>query len=236
MNIYKIADLYISISPKYEYTKEILSEFLSDSEHFDFAIDTITDADIEYEKSVAEEPLSSGVAESLSILRKISTKLLESYSGFFFHCSCLEIDGSAVVFTGKSGVGKSTHSALWRKVFKDKVTMIDDDKPLIRKQSDGYCIYGTPWKGKHRIGTDKSAKIGAIFEIHQSNENRCEKKNAVSALSLLLSQTIMPENDVMLKSLTGLLSDMVENIPVYDLYCNISDDAVYTAYEKIKPI
>lgn len=237
MSIYKIADITMSISPMYEYTKNILFEFLStdDKAVVDFDIPTITKEEIEHEHKVAKEKVTDAVCESVAILRKICEKIL-SYNGFFFHCSCLEIDGRAVIFTGKSGTGKSTHAKLWREFFKDRVSMINDDKPLIRKVDENFYVCGTPWKGKHRIGYDKCAKISAIYVLHQAKENRCEKKDTISALSSMLSQTVIPNDKSSMSSLLSLLSDVIKSIPIYDLYCDISEDAVKTAYKNLGPI
>lgn len=49
----------------------------------------------------------------------------------------LEIDGKAYMFSAPSGTGKSTHAKLWRDCFGDRVTMINDDKPLIKFREDG---------------------------------------------------------------------------------------------------
>ena len=36
-----------------------------------------------------------------------------------------------------NGTGKSTHARLWRETFGDRVWMINDDKPLLRIESEG---------------------------------------------------------------------------------------------------
>lgn len=37
-----------------------------------------------------------------------------SSGGFYLHSSAVELDGRAYLFSGKSGVGKSTHTRLWQ--------------------------------------------------------------------------------------------------------------------------
>ena len=42
-----------------------------------------------------------------------------SSGGFYLHSSAVELDGRAYLFSGKSGVGKSTHTRLWQQIFGD---------------------------------------------------------------------------------------------------------------------
>ena len=42
---------------------------------------------------------------------------LIKHGGIYLHSSAIELDGKAYLFSGPSGVGKSTHTRLWREVF-----------------------------------------------------------------------------------------------------------------------
>lgn len=63
------------------------------------------------------------------------------------------INNSAILFTAPSGTGKSTHTRMWQECFGERVTVINDDKPLIKINDSEAVIYGTPWCGKHGIET-----------------------------------------------------------------------------------
>ena len=66
------------------------------------------------------------------------------------------------MFTAPSGTGKSTHARLWREAFGERVVMINDDKPLLLVRPEGVTVYGTPFRGKHGLGGDRSAPLRAI--------------------------------------------------------------------------
>ena len=233
MDIYRIADLNIGVKNHSDFTKKYMKDYLTDSADFDFTVE-VTKEMIEKEKEIVVEPVSEPYYEITAILREICKVVLENFNGFFFHCSCLCYNNEAYVFTAPSGTGKSTHSRLWREFLKDKVTMINDDKPIVRMIDDVFYIYGTPWDGKHRISNNIKAPIKAIYYLHQSEENRVEKCDPISALSKLLSQTVLPDNKAVMNHLLDMLEKMVYTTNVYDLYCNISYDAVQAVLDSLK--
>ena len=78
----------------------------------------------EYSKSEMEleglpiVEFSDGYLETLALYRKIAESLSDR-GVILFHGSALMMDGRAFLFTAPSGTGKSTHSAIWRRVYGD---------------------------------------------------------------------------------------------------------------------
>lgn len=235
MNIYRIADLDIGIKTKFDYTKEYLKDYLSTSQTYDFQV-AIDDEMLRYEKQITADTLDDHYYEITAILRQICKVVLEKYNGFFLHCSCFELDSNAYVITAKSGTGKSTHARLFRQYFGDRITMINDDKPIVRLIDDEFIIYGTPWNGKHSISNNIKAPIKAIFYLNQSKENKVVRCDALSAMTKLLTQTVLPNDKSSMNTLLDMLEKLVSNTPVFDLYCDMSKDAVMTTYNAIKEL
>ena len=235
MDIYRIADLNIGVENQSDFSKKYMKDYLISDASVDFVV-SVNDAMIEYEKEIAVEKVPEPCYELTGILRYICEIILEKYNGFFLHCSCLMYEGNAIVFTAKSGTGKSTHARLWREHLGDKVTMINDDKPIVRYLNDEFIIYGTPWNGKHSISNNIKAPIKAIYYLHQAKENRVERCDPISSISKMLSQTILPDNKRIMNELLDMMEKLVCNVPMFDLYCNISDNAVYTVLDSLKEI
>lgn len=233
MTIYKIAGMNIAVSPRYDYTREYLSEYETDEKEYELAV-TVTDEMIAYEQSlnvaIHGDQLADALCEAVAILRVICVYIIDK-GGFFLHCSCLKFEDKAIIFTAPSGTGKSTHARLWREYFGEKVEMINDDKPIVRDQGGRFIIYGTPWNGKHRIGSNISAPIGAVFFLEQAKENKTERIDSVTALTLLLQQTVIPETKGALQNLLDMLTRIIETVPMYKLYCDISYEAVEAAFQ-----
>jgi len=218
----------------------------------DFVI-TITQEDIERERVYsAEQDAREGRAssnwgdaylETLAVYRKIATKMLD-YDTLLMHGSAIEVNGRAVIFTGPSGTGKSTHAKLWI----DHVpgtSYINDDKPLVSIGSGGGVsdtadrsralgtaaaeprAHGTPWDGKHRRSSNKSAPIAAICMLHQSSENYVEELSAEDAFPLLLQRTYTPEEPaLMIKTLRVFNAIVKSGVRFLDVHCNMEPDAV----------
>ena len=235
MKIYRIAEMNIAVEAKYEKTYEYLAEYLTDSGEYELYIEP-TDEMIEFESKLGEEihgtSQTSYVSEAVAILRVICDYIIDK-GGFFLHCSCLSYKGDGIIFTAPSGTGKSTHAALWRRHFGSEVVSINDDKPLVRERDGRFIIYGTPWKGKHNIGTNTEAPIKAIVFLRQAPENSAERLSAIEALGLIMQQTIMPRDREKMSALLDLLDRLMESVPMYRLSCNISDEAVTTIYDMI---
>ena len=197
----------------------------------------VTDAEIAREQDHPKE-LPEGFPldylESLAVYRKIAELLLKRNT-LLFHSSALEMDGRAYLFTALSGTGKSTHARLWRQVFGNRVTMINDDKPLVRQQADGsWRVYGTPYGGKDGLQTNTSQTVCGIVLLERGTENKIERVSARDAYPRLLAQTYhdkqQPQSLLRIMDLVGSLAGQ----PVYRLQCSISEEAVRVAYEALK--
>lgn len=229
MPIYRIADLNILIEPLYDSTLERLKPYITDNTDYAFKI-KVTQDDLNKFCTNRACDYSSQATENSLILTQICEEILKSYNGFFFHSSSLMLDGKAYVFSAVSGTGKSTHTALWRKRFGNRVTMINDDKPIIRKNGDKFYIYGTPWMGKSNIGNNLSAPVKAVYILQRGTENLARRVEPGKVFKQLFEATVIPEEKETMSTLLGLLDEFLSTTPLFLLTCNTDDDAVDAAY------
>ncbi len=226
-----LAESVFKVDCLFESTKNYCRDYLSDQEH-EYEI-MISDQDMEFERSMDLKNSSERYLEILALYRKIAEQIVDK-DVILFHSSALELDGDAYVFSAPSGTGKSTHSKLWMEHFKDRdIHMINDDKPLL-KVGDQIRIYGTPWMGKDRLGENISAQVKAICFINQGKANRIRRMNRNDALTRLIRQTYRPKDKDKVIRMMVLLNTLNERIPIYDMDCDISMDAVRMAYEYMK--
>lgn len=169
--------------------------------------------------------------ESLALYRKLCTCLLNK-DIILFHCSALAVDGKAFLFTAPSGTGKSTQAGLWRDYFGNRVTMINDDKPLIYAGEDELTVYGTPYGGKDGLQTNTCAPVSGIVVLRQANENVIRRLTVKEAYPLLLNQTYRGFGpDGLIRTMD--LVERLTRVPVYELGCTISQEAVQMAYRAL---
>ena len=194
---------------------------------------SVTDEDIKKENQLLKQGYSKGYLESLAVYRKLSEKMLE-YQIFLFHCSAVALDGRAYLFTAPSGTGKSTHAGLWQKYFKDKVLIVNDDKPLIRADETGVWVYGTPWCGKHGKNTNICVPVQAVCVLEQGKVPELQKLSPIDGYINLYQQTYRPKDEMQMRQTLGLLNRVISQIPIYRLRCDISMESVRIAYEGMR--
>lgn len=166
--------------------------------------------------------------ETLSVYRKLCEKLLDC-NILLIHGSCLAIDGSGYLFTAKSGTGKSTHTRNWRKLFGDRVVMVNDDKPLVDVSS--MQIFGTPWDGKHHLSTNMSATLKSVVILTRSADNFIREIPAKDALERMMNQTYMPQDSIKKLKTFQLLGQLMQNLRFYVLGCNMDIESAQVAYD-----
>lgn len=233
MSRYRIAGLIIDIDTADSYALKLMKDYIyTGGSPADFSV-YVTEEMLEYERAHAMEN-SSVCCESIAILRCICKKALADYDGFFFHSSSLEMDGRAYIFTAPSGTGKSTHARLWREYFGGRVTAINDDKPIIRRENRRFYIYGTPWQGKDSIGNNIKVPVHAVCVLKQGKENKIRRINPIEALPFFMDQTERPQDRASMEKLLELFDDFLRQTAVYLMECNISYEAVKTAYNAMK--
>lgn len=229
---YKIADIVFDADIRYRYTYNIMKDYLVDDEPARFSI-VITDEDIIKERELSPYVLEDALYESTAVYRKFIYEIMDKYDAFFFHCSSIAVDDKAIMFTAKSGTGKSTHRNLWVKNFGDKVTIINDDKPVIRKLDGVFYVYGTPWQGKEGLGANIRVRAEALCFLSRSEENFIGPISTGEVVARALNQTVRPKDARLMGNLLDLLDGFLQQVKCYDLRVNMRDDAALTAYNEI---
>ena len=235
MPIYNIADLNILINPSSDEIKKRISPYIVNSDSFDFEV-KVSQNDISDFISNSKQHCNSFMAESTLILTQICNRILENYDGFFFHSSSLMLDDEAYVFTAVSGTGKSTHTALWRKLFKEKVVMINDDKPIIRKKDGVFYVYGTPWMGKSNIGNNVKAPVKAVYILQRGEKNSVVRVKPGEVFKNILEATVVPTDRRNMEKLLDLLNEFFSSAPLFLLTCNMDIEAAQVAYNAAENI
>lgn len=200
------------------------------SEHFlrlengEFAL-----ANADWSKATSYFPAASGMyALALSaICSKFSY-----YDAFLMHASCVNLEGSGVIFTGFSGVGKTTQAELWQKYLGAEI--INGDKAFIREIDGVFYGCGLPWKGSSEYCLNKKTKLNAVVILRQSAENKITRLGAEQAMEYFMPHLFMPHWDEnCLDNALDSLGRILEKIPVMLLECRPDEDAVKLTYNTV---
>lgn len=156
------------------------------------------------------------------------------YNVLLMHASVTMNNGRGYLFLGKSGTGKSTHSALWRKYIPGS-DLLNDDNPALRVRDDGsVTVYGTPWSGKTPCYCNMQIPVGAITRLEQWPENIIHRENKLQAFASVLSScSTMIWEKKSYNAITETASKVAMAIPVFHLKCRPDEDAARLSFKTI---
>jgi hypothetical protein len=108
-------------------------------------------------------------------------------------CAVLDVDGRGYVFVGYSGAGKTTTARLWRD--QPGVTVLTDDRVIVRVVDGRPTMFGTPWHGDEPLAASHQAPITRIFVLEHGDTNTTAPLDQASAVAALLARCFPPFHD-----------------------------------------
>lgn len=155
-------------------------------------------------------------------------KYLLPFGGFMLHSSAVVLDGRAYLFSADCGTGKSTHTQLWLREF-DGTFILNDDKPALRREADGWFAYGTPWSGKTDQNVNLRVPLGGIALLERAEENTIVPCPSSEAVRGLMKQVNLPRAAEYRIMLMKLLDKLLAEATIWKLYCNMEPEAAHIA-------
>jgi hypothetical protein len=116
--------------------------------------------------------------------------ILHRHQALLIHASGVVISKEGILFCGISGAGKTTLSRLWQQ--RTGATVLSDDRVLVRKEQEGYVVYGTPWPGEGRIASCQKAPLKKIAFLTKAGENALIRLGKKEALRRIVTQCFPP--------------------------------------------
>ena len=154
--------------------------------------------------------------------------LLPRFQGLMLHSSAVICEGKAYLFTAPSGVGKSTHTEKWVRLF--GAEYLNDDKPALRLVDGQWMAYGTPWSGKYYLSAPRGVPLGGIAVVERGEENRICPMSPVDALPFIMSQTAHKLTRKQMERMLTVMDDLLQHIPVWKLICRNEDEAAILSH------
>lgn len=225
----RFSGLDIGIETQYEFMRAFCRDYVTEGRPC-FTVRT-DDAAVRRQMAMAEEPTTPEYAEALQLYREIAERL-PLYDRAVFHGAAIEYGGKAYLFTGPSGIGKTTHISLWRQYLGQRVQIINGDKPILRKETSGITACGTPYAGKEGWHRNASAPLAGICLLSQSKENTVDLLRPEEVFSWLYQQIYKPKGEAALVKTIEIVRHL-SALPCWALGCNISEEAVKTAFEAL---
>lgn len=148
--------------------------------------------------------------------------------GLILHCAMLRVGEEALLFSGPSGIGKSTHANLWTLHVTD-TQVINGDRALLQYKDGRLFAHSWCVSGSSGICINQSLPVQGIVFLRQEPENGGSLLHGLGAVKQLISQiTINSWNRHAVEHVWELAEQIAEDVPVYDYGCNMEPTAVHT--------
>ena len=153
-------------------------------------------------------------------------KILIEENALILHAACVDTVYGGILFSGVSGAGKSTQAELWCRYGKGR--LINGDRPIVKRNADGWSAYGSPYAGSSGCHLDESCKIRAIVLPKKSDKCSLRKVEDAEKFRKVFGNLTLNlwDTDFVLKA-SDLIREMLSEIPVYELECTMEQEAVF---------
>ncbi len=141
------------------------------------------------------------------------------------HASCVDTPVGGLLFSGISGIGKSTQAELWQRYAGAR--LINGDRPILHKGEDGWRAWGSPYAGSSRHFVNESCRVRAVVMLRQAPRcslRRLKPAEAFRALFAGITVTTWDRSCMLLAC--ELAESLTSDIPVYELSCTPDRAAV----------
>lgn len=159
--------------------------------------------------------------------------LLAQIQGVILHCSYIEYEGKAILFTAPSETGKSTQAELWKNL--RDADIINGDRAALRLVEGKILAEGIPFAGSSTYCKNRSLEVTAIIYLGQAAKTSIERLKGYQAFSRIwegVSLDMKNRSDV--EKVSELISKTAESVPVYYLQCAPDETAVIALENVLK--
>ncbi len=138
--------------------------------------------------------------------------------GIMLHGVIMEWKGNGIIFTAYSGVGKTTHTGIWKE--HEDVKIINGDRALCCWENEKWYTYGCPWCGSSEDCSTDKLPLKAIVILEQSSENRVEGLPPLLSFLELAKHAFAPDwNSTLMNLAMDAIENIITTIPVLKLSC-----------------
>ena len=166
-----------------------------------------------------------GITDDVILTCMQAVHRITEAGGFLLHASWIQYRGKAILFTGPSGVGKSTQADLW--VTHRGAELINGDRAAVFPTDGGVLVRGIPYCGSSRVNKNRTIPLTAVVYLCQAPENSLTRLTGIKSFRHLwegCSVNLWDQEDI--GKATQAVVDTVSNVPVYYLACTPDERAV----------
>lgn len=141
------------------------------------------------------------------------------------HAACVDTPLGGLLFSGPSGIGKSTQAGLWQAYAGAK--LVNGDRPILQRTETGWRAWGSPYAGSSRYFVNDSCQVRAVVMLRQAPHCSLRRLGKGEAFRSVFAGVTVTVWDSACMCLACELSELlISEIPVYELSCAPDQAAV----------
>lgn len=141
------------------------------------------------------------------------------------HAACVRTHLGGILFSGPSGVGKSTQAELWCAFRGAK--QINGDRPILSRKEDSWLAWGSPYAGSSRCHINESCPVTAIVMLRQAKECSLRRLSLPEAFRAVWSGlTVCSWDETFVETASSLALELIASVPVLEFACTPDQQAV----------
>ncbi len=158
--------------------------------------------------------------------------VLMGHNCLLLHSSVVEFSGKTLLFSGDSGVGKSTQADLWQQHM--GATVRNGDRCALSLRGETFWGGGCPYAGSSGIYDPGEAPLAGIVFLEQGPENHIRPLTGREAFTMLFAQSLAnPWDADFTDNLCDLISRLIQSVPIYKMTCVADGSAVELVHRTI---
>ena len=131
-------------------------------------------------------------------------------------CAVVDGGGAGYLFVGHSGAGKTTMARQWCE--EPGVTVLSDDRVVLRRDAGRIWMHGTPWHGDEPLASHGSAPLARTFFLRHASRNQVDAVSGADAVAGLFACSFPPPFSAAAIDFTlSFLTDVAQAAPVFEL-------------------
>lgn len=160
-------------------------------------------------------------------------QLLLSRERLILHASLVDTPYGGILFSGPSGIGKSTQAELWKRYGAGRI--INGDRPILCRSENGWLGYGSPYAGSSGCHVNESTSVRAVVMLGQGTSCALHSLGIPKAFREIFGGVVMDTwNSRFVSQACDLITDLVSRVPVYHLNCTPDRNAVEILKETLR--